>query len=122
MINAIKKELLKRTSNGTTECTITMKVDGCKINIVPMGNYGYGEYWLTYGFERSGFETLDELATYIYNYENEKKAHENEIKKITKYFNEEISKGKGDWDWYSDWHKDVFGFRPHGNVCGVYVN
>ena len=26
------------------------------------------------------------------------------------------------WDFYSDWHKDVFGYRPHGIVCGVYVN
>ena len=23
---------------------------------------------------------------------------------------------------YSDWHKDVFGFRPHGMVCGQYVS
>jgi hypothetical protein len=26
------------------------------------------------------------------------------------------------WDWYSDWHKDVFGYRPHGIVCGEYIN
>lgn len=23
---------------------------------------------------------------------------------------------------YSDWHKDVFGYRPHGIVCGEYIN
>lgn len=27
-----------------------------------------------------------------------------------------------DWDFYSDWHKDVFGYRPHGIVCGEYIN
>jgi len=122
MITKIKNELLKRTNGGTTECTITMKIDGTKVRIVPMANYGYGEYWLAYGFSRDGFETIDELANYILNYEDEKKAHQNEIDKITKYFNEEISQGKGDWDWYSDWHKDVFGFRPHGMVCGQYIN
>jgi hypothetical protein len=26
------------------------------------------------------------------------------------------------WDFYSDWHKDVFGYRPHGIVCGEYIN
>ena len=26
------------------------------------------------------------------------------------------------WDSYSDWHKDVFGYRPHGIVCGIYIN
>ncbi len=43
---------------------------------------------------------------------------ERELPEITKYFEEHI-KGKS-WeeidcdrrDWYSDWHKDVFGFRP----------
>lgn len=25
------------------------------------------------------------------------------------------------WGFYSDWHKDVFGYRPHGVVCGQYV-
>lgn len=43
---------------------------------------------------------------------------ERELPEITKYF-EEYIKGKSweeldrdRWDWYSDWHKDVFGFRP----------
>lgn len=43
---------------------------------------------------------------------------EKELPKITKYF-EEYIKGKkwedinpDTWDFYSDWHKDVFGFRP----------
>ena len=25
------------------------------------------------------------------------------------------------WGWYSDWHKSVFGYRPHAVVCGTYV-
>ena len=122
MINKVKNELLKRTENGTKECTITLKCDGTEARIVPMTNYGYGEYWLVYGLLRDGFETLDELAHYIINYENEKKKHENEVAEITKYFNEKIANGEGDWSWYSDWHKDVFGFRPHGMVCGEYIN
>ena len=41
-----------------------------------------------------------------------------ELPEITKYF-ETYIKGKTweeldreRWNWYSDWHKDVFGFRP----------
>ena len=56
------------------------------------------------------WEKLDTLA----NEEYAKK----ELPKITKYFNEYI-KGKNRkdinddlWYFYSDWHKDVFGFRP----------
>ena len=26
------------------------------------------------------------------------------------------------WGMYSDWHKDIYGYRPHGHVCGIYVN
>lgn len=26
------------------------------------------------------------------------------------------------WGFYSDYHKDCFGYRPHGVVCGVYVS
>lgn len=43
---------------------------------------------------------------------------ERALPEITKYFEEHI-KGKSweeidqdCWGWYSDWHKDVFGFRP----------
>ena len=51
---------------------------------------------------------------------------ERELPEITKYFEEHI-KGKSweeldqdCWDWYSDWHKDVFGFRPRQTyVLGV---
>ena len=69
----VKNELLKRTNNCSSECTITMKVDGTEVRIVPMQNYGYGEYWFAHGFSRDGFETIDELANYILNYEDEKK-------------------------------------------------
>ena len=52
-------------------------------------------------------------------YATEKEEYrERELPEITRYFEEHI-KGKSweeidqdRWDWYSDWHKDVFGFRP----------
>lgn len=48
--------------------------------------------------------------------------------KVRAYFKEHFegktwSEIDGDlWSFYSDWHKDVFGYRPHGIVCGEYIN
>lgn len=122
MYEKILSELIKRTENCTKECTITMKCDGQRITIHPCVSFGCTEYFLVYGFEQTGFNTIEEVASYIDHYNEHKNKQINEEQKIRKYFDEEISQGKGDWDWYSDWHKDVFGFRPHGMVCGQYVN
>lgn len=122
MLTKITNELIKRTINGTKDCTITMKCDGQKITIHPCVSNGCTEYFLVYSFEQTGFNTIEGVASYINNYKEHKKEQLNEEEKIRKYFNEEISQGKGDWDCYSDWHKDVFGFRPRGMVCGQYVS
>lgn len=65
----------------------------------------------------------------IYDYrEEDRKYRERNEPKIREYFTKHI-KGKtwaeidpGMWSFYSDWHKDVFGYRPHGIVCGEYIN
>ena len=42
---------------------------------------------------------------------------------LTEFFNKNIKGRKWedinphDWDTYSDWHKDVFGYRPKSLVC-----
>lgn len=59
--------------------------------------------------------------------EDERYRKENESK-IRAYYAEHIEGKSFDeidpncWDFYSDWHKDVFGYRPHGIVCGEYIN
>lgn len=44
--------------------------------------------------------------------------------RLRAYFDEHQAEGwtQEDLNWYSDWHKDVYGFRPHGAVCGQYIN
>ena len=66
--------------------------------------------------EMGDMTNYDEWAD-LYATEGEE-YRERELPEITKYFEEHI-KGKSweeidqdRWDWYSDWHKDVFGFRP----------
>ena len=65
----------------------------------------------------------------IYNHiEEEQRYHRENEPKIREYFEKRIE-GKTweeidpqDWEFYSDWHKDVYGYRPHGIVCGEYIN
>ena len=66
--------------------------------------------------EMGDMTNYDEWAD-LYAIEGEE-YRERELPEITRYFEEHI-KGKSweeidqdRWDWYSDWHKDVFGFRP----------
>lgn len=65
----------------------------------------------------------------IYNeYEEHQKYRAENEPKIRAYFAEHFEGRTWDkidperWDFYSDWHKDVFGYRPHAIVCGEYVN
>ena len=72
---------------------------------------------------------LNNKPEWVFNYvEEEKRYREDNEPKIREYF-EKNFEGKtwneidpDNWSFYSDWHKDVFGYRPHGIVCGEYVN
>lgn len=59
----------------------------------------------------------EELA---YREENEPKIREYFLEHFAGKSWSEIDANR--WDFYSDWHKDVFGYRPHGIVCGEYIN
>ena len=69
-------------------------------------------------------ETLDVVANNFNNIFKLREEAEKEKEELRNYFeeNEKTNWENGDWGWYSDWHKDVYGYRPHGHVCGVYVN
>ena len=119
----IIKRLEELTNNFTEDTIITMKSDNTQMTIRPCNFTGVAEYFLVYAsFENTGFHNIEAVANYIIKYDENKQQHNKEVEAITDYFNTKILQGGGDWDWYSDWHKDVFGYRPHGMVCGEYVN
>lgn len=72
---------------------------------------------------------LEAKPEMIYDYrEEDRRYRETNEPKIREFFAEHIE-GKewkdidpDMWSFYSDWHKDVFGYRPHGIVCGEYIN
>lgn len=123
MLEKIIEELKKRTENGTKDCTIHMNKSGDAITISPCNYTGEVEYFLIYcSIPCSGRETWEETAKFIMEYDKHLQEQAEEEKKIREYFEEHSKNNTIDWSWYSDWHKDVFGYRPHGNVCGVYIN
>lgn len=69
-------------------------------------------------------DKLDKVADNFNNILKLRNEADEEKIALRKYFeeNEKTNWADGDWGWYSDWHKDVYGYRPHGHVCGVYVN
>lgn len=103
------------------------------------GMMGEGEahkLWISF-YEAGTVRSVDEFFTWIlnnrpemiFNYQEEEERYRRENEpKIRKFFAEHLE-GKSWyevddnlWDFYSDWHKDVFGYRPHGIVCGEYIN
>lgn len=88
-------------------------------------------------YETGTVKTVDEFLVWMLNNKpemifnhiaEEKRYREENEPKIREYFARHIE-GKTwaeiepeRWEFYSDWHKDVFGYRPHGIVCGEYIN
>ena len=72
---------------------------------------------------------LENEPEMVFNYKDEDRRYREENEpKIREYFKEHFEGKKWNevdpelWQFYSDWHKDVFGYRPHGIVCGQYIN
>ena len=120
MMERIKKELAKRIEAAKFgEITITMKVNGDRIRITPCSylpkikSFNDVEYYLMDSCKLNlcGGETLDYVAKTLTRYDElldeDAKALESLKAHIRKY-------GEGsDWDFVSDYHKDIFGHRPH---------
>jgi hypothetical protein len=98
---------------------------------------GYEERNAIHEYCEWHMEANDDFSNYYLVYalvgaiEQEEYLARNEDK-IKAYFNrhfkgktwEEISSNEelcDCWDFYSDWHKDCYGYRPHGIVCGEYI-
>ena len=113
--------------------------DGAKATIQPMSDKPvaaclndvtfYFIYWdisqyIGSAMGHDGESALADLCKILNQHEALAGQKTSEEARIRAYFDEHQANGwtDDDLDWYSDWHKDVFGFRPHGAVCGQYVN
>jgi len=129
--NIITRESLvsQWEKNGFGKITVTCP-DGATATISPCF---YGEpksvsdceYFLVYcDLPWMGGSNLDKVIDELNRHEEFVMEAEADKAELRAYFNEHQEKG---WDresfsFYSDWHKDLYGYRPHGYVCGEYIN
>ena len=90
------------------------------------------EYYLVAGkMPWMGGDSIEKIAKQFVNYEKRLTEDAEEKEKLRAYFEKHILPHKNDPNWkacesddfgyYSDWHKDLYGFRPRGFVCGSRV-
>ena len=128
MIEKIRAAL---TANNWSDTDITMP-NGDIVTISPCGyarqlNEQNTEYYLVLSPSTSnlGGDTLAIIADQLAGYEKHLQEQAAEKVELRAFFDRNIATGNYDsdtWSFYSDWHKDVYGYRPHGIVCGVYIN
>ena len=120
VVEAIRKNHFKDT---TFTCP-----DGTKAIVAPcsyMANPTKIEdcdYFLVYwDMPWSGGDTIDKIVEVLNNHEELMEKLQDSRMEIAEYFDKHQRDGWDDdsWGFYSDWHKDLYGFRPHGMVCGV---
>lgn len=119
--NRIYKELKKRIEAANFEAiTVTMNCNGDRITITPCW-YGIGapakmedvEYFLVDAcmVNLYGDDSLEKVAKTIANYENLLKQADQGIESLKAHIRDYGE--NSDWDFVSDYHKDLFGHRPH---------
>jgi hypothetical protein len=74
---------------------------------------------------------ITEMAVNIVNYEKGERQLVDERKNLQDFYEKNIyphkdtpyseltEKQQGDFDFYSDWHKELYGFRPHDDKCDM---
>ena len=120
MIDRIAAELTKRIiANGFNPIKIDMKKSGDRIiitpcsyevNITSMDQIDW--YLVDCRISYSGNDSIEKIAAFIADYDNRIAENEADKIKLREYYNKYHNTPEMDWQWYSDWYKDVYGFRP----------
>lgn len=131
----IAAELVRRLA-ALDDCskgvTITMKHDGRKLHVVPCSDatgVAQGklpadaaltqfDWLLVYGDGPANFMGGKpmEVCRQLADYEDLSGKYAAQVRECHAYFEEHrgAPTRTDDYGWYSDWHKDLFGYRPHG--------
>lgn len=124
------ESVIKAFQANNFKDTVLTCPDGAEVVVSPCG---YGEitsvaqceYFLVYGdLPWMGAETLEALVKQLNRHAQDVQEAQREKDKLARYFRNHEASGWDDdsWEWYSDWHKDLYGYRPHGRVCGEYIS
>ena len=104
---------------GFEAITVTMKCNGDRVTITPCTNGGKAssfddiDYYLidSPSVNLCGSERLGDVASTLLRYKEELVETENSIEALKEYIRTHTY--ESDWGYVSDWHKDLFGHRPH---------
>ena len=104
--------------------------DNTKVIIKPCGydinSISDVEYYLVEGdLPWLGGDNLTKIVEQLYNHEQLVLESDKEKEELKKYFEEYSKQGwpEDTFSYYSDWHKDLYGFRPSKTEePGLYVN
>ena len=123
----VEQAIREFQKNGWGDTVFTCP-DGAKATVAPCC-YGENslegcEYFLIYwDMPWGGESTIEGLVNTLNRHEALAKEQEELENQIHQFFDEHEASGWNDesWSFYSDWHKDIFGYRPHARVCGEYA-
>ena len=116
---ALNKKIDEAIANGTNEINLTIKATGDKVKIILCGTADIKsvndiEYFLMEcRFPWAGSSSIENIAKLLNNWQAKIDEDDEEKQKLRKYYEENYGTEKFDDGWFSDWHKDVYGFRPH---------
>ena len=114
-----ERELRRRISEaGFKAITVTMKCNGDEVVITPcaygdINSFDAVEYYLvdSPSVNLCGSRTLDGVAKELLGYADALKQMDVEVEALKKHIRKWGE--ESDWDFVSDYHKDLFGHRPH---------
>ena len=116
---ALNKKIEEAIANGTNEINLTIKATGDKVKItlcsmVDIKSVNDIEYFMVEcRFPWAGSSKIEDIAKLLNNWQANIDEEDGEKQKLRKYYEENYGTEKFDDGWFSDWHKDVYGFRPH---------
>lgn len=116
---ALKKKIEEAIKNGTNEINLTVKATGDKVKIIlcsmaDIKSIDDVEYFMMEcRFPWAGSSKIEDIADLLNNWQARIDDENDDKLKLRKYYEENYGTEKFDDDWFSDWHKDVYGFRPH---------
>ena len=117
----LEKRIDEAIAQGKNEITLTVKATGDKVTIEFCG---YGElksradidyYLVSCRFSWAGSDKLSKIATYLNRWEELIKEDKADKKELAAYKAKYCVNGvwaEDAFDFYSDWYKDLYGYRP----------